>query len=92
MMVIQSNSSCVMGISSRLEDLSNEVINMKEDISETKTDINLIKDKVSKKPEYISVGEAAYRLCLSERTIRDRLKEVRYQHLKIRVREPIKFH
>jgi excisionase family DNA binding protein len=30
--------------------------------------------KVSKKPEYLSVGEAAIKLGLSERTIRDRIK------------------
>jgi len=31
-------------------------------------------NKVSKKPEYLSVGEAAIKLGLSERTIRDRIK------------------
>ena len=75
MKVIQSISSCVIGISSRLEILTNDVIEMKDDLNETKAEIQLIKDKVSKKPEYMSVGEAAFRLGLSERTIRDRIKE-----------------
>ena len=75
MKMIQSINSCVLGISSRLEILTNEVIEMKDDLNDSKAEIQLIKDKVSKKPEYMSVGEAASILGLSERTIRDRIKE-----------------
>ena len=75
MKIIQSISSCVIGISSRIEILTNEVIEMKVDLNDSKSEIQLIKDKVSNKPEYISVGKAASILSLSERTIRDRIKE-----------------
>ena len=75
MKIMQSISSCVIGISSRLEVLTNDVIEMKDNLNETKAEIQLIKDKVSKKPEYMSVGEAASVFSLSERTIRDRIKE-----------------
>ena len=53
---------------------TSEVKEIKREVIETRAIVDIMNNKVSKKPEYLSVGEAAIKLGLSERTIRDRIK------------------
>ena len=56
-------------------DLTSEVKEIKREVLETRAIVDIMNSKVSKKPEYLSVGEAAIRLGYSERTIRNRIKK-----------------
>jgi excisionase family DNA binding protein len=72
--VINDLTKCVRGISFQMIDLTSEVKEIKREVIETRAIVDIMNSKVSKKPEYLSVGEAAIRLGYSERTIRDRIK------------------
>ena len=72
---INDLTKCVRGISFQMVDLTSVVKEIKREVIETRAIVDIMNSKVSKKPEYLSVGEAAIRLGCSERTIRNRIKK-----------------